>query len=167
MKLSRVDIKILTLLQNNGRMTKVKLAEQVHLSPSACHEHISRLERENLVSGYRADVDINRIVKTDMVTVELTLRNHRYEDFERFEKGILQVPEIIECLAVGGGFDYLLTFAVTSVSHYQELFEELLQRDLGIDKYFTYIVTKVVKPFAGYPIQQLLDRRREDRERRE
>jgi len=156
-KLDNLDIKILGELQHNGRLTKVKLADKINLSPSACHERVTRLEEKGIIASYHAELDMAQVVKMDALFVEVTLKNHQFQDFCRFEAEIKKTPAIAECLAVGGGFDYILRFIVNNISHYQEVFEGLLNKDIGIDRYFTYIVTKEVKPYRGLPLEHLLE----------
>ena len=157
-KLDQLDIKILYELQQNGRLTKVKLSEKINLSPSACHERVIRLEEKGIISSYHAELDMERIIKADTLFVEVTLKSHQLLDFARFETEIKKTPAVVECLAVGGGFDYILRFMVNNISHYQKVFEDLLNKDIGIDLYFTYIVTKEVKAYTGLPLGILLDR---------
>ncbi len=155
MKLDAFDVKILTLLQRDGRMTKLKLAEAIHLSPSPCWERLRRLEQVGLIRGYHAEIDIERLVHISTVLVEVTLKSHHAKDFERFETVIQTVPEVMECYATGGGFDYLLKIVTVDIVHYQHLIDELLEADIGIEKYYTYVVTKRVKQSHVYPIQVL------------
>ena len=157
MKLDAFDIKILATLQREGRMTKLKLAETIHLSPSPCWERLRRLEANGLIRGYRADIDIDRLTRVASVLVEVTLKSHHARDFARFEKALQEIPEIVECYATGGGFDYLLRVVTVDIDHYQRLIDKLLLADIGIERYFTYVVTKVVKSFTGYPLDILLN----------
>ena len=82
-------------------------------------------------------------------------QDHHREDFTRFEAAIREVDEILECHLVSGGYDYLLRFLTRGVNHYQEIIEELLERNIGIAKYFSYIVIK--SPFikTHCPIERL------------
>jgi len=155
-KLDDFDIRILVALQRNGRITKLKLAEEIGLSPSPCWERMRRLERAGLICGYRADVDISRIVHTERFFVDITLRNHQASDFERFERAIDDVPEVLDCYAVGGGVDYILQVIAPNIDHYQRLMEALLEAEIGILRYFTYIVTKPIKQHRAYPVRHLL-----------
>lgn len=154
MKLDKIDLKIIEALQRDGRIKKQALAEQVSLSPSACLERLKRLEKEGYIRGYTADVAMEKIVPYSAVLVEITLKNHRVEDFRCFEGAIATVPEIVECYAVGGGIDYIVKFIVRSIEHYQNLMDELLANDLGIDRYFSYFITKQTKK-TPYPISRL------------
>lgn len=155
-KLDEFDIRILVALQRDGRITKLKLADEIGLSPSPCWERMRRLEKAGLIRGYHADLDFHRVLKTEQFFVELTLRNHQASDFERFEAAIQAVPEIIECYAVGGGVDYVLHVVTTSIEQYQRLMESLLEAEVGILRYFTYVVTKPIKRQREFPLRKLL-----------
>lgn len=158
MKLDPIDLNILCALQADGRITKLKLAEAVNLSASACFERMRRLEKAGLITGYHADVDLTKLLRTSFVFVEVTLTTHRAVDFQRFEAHIQTVPEVLECYAIGGGVDYILKMIATDIAHYQEEVDALLEADIGIDRYFTYIVTKPVKRSLEYPVRDLLER---------
>ena len=86
----------------------------------------------------------------------MTLGSHEADDFRRFEEAVERVPEILECFAVGGGVDYVLRLVVVDVAAYQALMERLLEADIGIHHYTTYVVTKSVKREHGYPLERLL-----------
>jgi DNA-binding Lrp family transcriptional regulator len=154
-KLDRIDLKILAELQKNGRITNVDLAEAVGLSPSPCLTRVKRLEQAGYITGYGAQLQLRKLGDVLLVFTEMTLSAHRYDDFARFEAAIRNVPEIIECHLVSGGYDYLLKFVTNGVNHYQSVIESMLERNIGIEKYFSYIVIK--SPFVKhhYPIERL------------
>lgn len=156
MKLDAYDVKILAALQRDGRMTKLKLAREINLSPSPCWERLRRLEAAGMIRGYHAEVDIDQLGPSFMAVVEVMLKSHRTDDFKRFEQTIDVTPEIVECYAIGGGFDYLLRVVAADIQQYQRLIDRLLDADIGIDRYYTYAVTDIVKPFSGYPLLRLL-----------
>lgn len=147
-KLDSFDLAILRTLQENGRMTKVALAEAVHLSPSPCLERLKKLEKAGYITGYRAMVNLRKIAPVTQVHVEVTLTNHQAADFRRFESAVMDIPEIVECSATGGGVDYFMKLVVRDVDAYQRLMDRLLDAAIGIDRYFGYIVTKPVKATA-------------------
>lgn len=157
-KLDAYDVRILAALQRNGRITKLKLAEEIGLSPSPCWERMRRLEKHGLIRGYHAEVDIERLLHTATILVEVALRSHQAHDFERFESAIVDVPEVIECYSTGGGIDYLLKVVALDIDHYQRIIDGLLLAELGIDRYFTYIVTKQIKHVREVPLLHLLHR---------
>lgn len=157
-KLDPIDIKILAALQREGRMTKTALAEAVNLSPTPCWERLRRLEEAGIIAGYHARIDLEKLTRATVVLVEVTLKRHQHADFVRFENAVLEIPEIVECHATGGGIDYMLKIVARDVDSYQRLVDRLLIDDIGIDRYFTYIVTKPVKDSAGLPLDRLLSR---------
>jgi len=144
-KLDDIDVRILAALQREGRITKAALAERVHLSPTPCWARLKRLEKAGLIRGYHADIRLERLASFTAVLVEITLKQHRFQDFERFEAAMQKTPEVVECLATGGGIDYLLKIVVPDIDAYQRLIDGLLVAEVGIDRYFTYVVTRSVK----------------------
>ena len=152
-RLDAIDIKILATLQKEGRITKLALAERVNLSPTPCWERLKRLQNAGFIAGYRAEIALAKLGSATTVLVEVTLKQHRIEDFEVFERTVRQVPEIVECLATGGGIDYLLKIVSPDIDAYQRLIDELLTANIGIDRYFTYVVTRTVKSAAQAPVE--------------
>jgi Lrp/AsnC family transcriptional regulator of ectoine degradation len=151
-RLDAIDLKILATLQTRGRITKAALAEAVNLSPTPCWERLKRLEQSGLIRGYRAEIDLEKLGGVATILVEIVLKQHRYDDFQRFETAIREVDEVVECYATGGGIDYLLKVAAPDIDTYQRLVDRLLIAEIGIDRYFTYIVTRVVKASFQPPV---------------
>ncbi|WP_315927180.1 Lrp/AsnC family transcriptional regulator [Mesorhizobium sp. SP-1A] len=156
LKLDPIDLKILDAIQRDGRITKLALAEQVGLSPTPCWMRLAKLEKVGIVSGYHAKVAVRAIAPIATVLMEVTLGNHRQADFDRFERAIRDIPEIVACWSVGGGVDYLLKVMTRDIDAYQRLVDALLERELGIDRYFTYIVIKTVKDETVLPVAELV-----------
>lgn len=156
-KLDAIDVSILARLQENGRMTNVVLADAVGLSPSPCLARVRRLEKAGYIAGYGARLALARFADHIFVFTEVTLTDHKREDFVKFEAEIRRVEQVLECHLVSGGYDYLLKFVVRSVGRYQELMESILERNLGVEKYFSYIVIKTVFARDAVPIRSLLD----------
>jgi len=102
MKLGKIDLKILSALQKDGRMTKLRLAEAVDLSPTACWERLSRLEKEGVITGYTARINMDKLERRTTVLLEIMLKSHQQADFQRFEAAVLKEPAIISCDATGG-----------------------------------------------------------------
>jgi Lrp/AsnC family transcriptional regulator of ectoine degradation len=126
-------------------MSKTALAEKVNLSATPCWTRLNRLENAGIIRGYHAEIAFELIAKMTTVILEISLKRHRHEDFEIFEKRINELDEIVECIATGGGVDYILKMVVPSIDEYQKLVDALLLENLGIDRYFTYIVTREIK----------------------
>jgi len=155
-KLDRLDLRILAHLQTHGRMTNVELAEAVGLSASPCLLRVKRLEKSGYIAGYGAFLNLEKLGDVLTVFTEITLSNHRRDDFVRFETSIATVDQIMECHLISGGYDYLLRFVTRGVNHYQSIIDDLLNRNIGIEKYFSYMVIK--SPFVKrhYPIDKLV-----------
>lgn len=155
MKLDRIDIRILHELQKNGRVTNVELAEKVNLSPSPCLMRVKRLQEAGYITSYSAHINLAKLGESLMVFTEVTLKNHRLSDFDRFQQAIEKVEEVIECHLISGGYDYLLKFVTSGISDYQNVIERLVGMDIGIDKYFSFVVIKspFVKPYL--PLNKL------------
>ena len=155
-KLDRIDIKILAELQKNGNVTNAHLASVVGLSASPCLQCVKRLEAAGIISGYGAHLNLARLTSTVTVFTEIMLHDHRREDFVRFEANLRDFDEITECHLVSGGYDYLLKSLVKDIGHYQEVIEKLVDRNIGIEKYFSYIVIRT--PFVKHavPLETLL-----------
>ncbi len=145
MKLDRYDLKILDILSRDGRITKSKLAEAINLSVSPCWERVKRLEKAGVIEGYTARINADVLVPRNPVWVQIELKQHNADSFARFEALVMQTPEVTECVAVGGGVDYLVKFEARTIDSYQRLMDKWLVSDAGIERYFTYIVTKTVK----------------------
>ncbi|MGX9576103.1 Lrp/AsnC family transcriptional regulator [Mesorhizobium sp. f-mel] len=156
LKLDQIDLKILDVVQRDGRITKLALADKVGLSPTPCWMRLRKLEKAGIVSGYHAKVAMRAVAPVATVLMEVTLASHRQADFDRFERVIRDVPEIVACWSVGGGVDYLLKVMARDIDAYQRLVDALLEREIGIDRYFTYIVTKTVKEEMALPVADLL-----------
>src|SRR5207253_7884992 len=106
-KLDRIDLRILAQLQKNGRITNGELADAVGLSPSPCLIRVKRLEKAGYIAGYGAHVRLEKLGDTQTVFTEVTLSDHRREDFARFEASIRGIDEIVECHLVSGGDGFL------------------------------------------------------------
>jgi DNA-binding Lrp family transcriptional regulator len=156
-KLDRIDLNILAHLQRNGRISNVDLAEAVGLSASPCLQRTKRLESAGYIVGYGAQLNLAKLGEVVMVFTEMTLSDHRRTDFARFEAAVATIDEIVECHLVSGGYDYLLKFVTRGVAHYQSVIEAMLDRGLGIEKYFSYIVIKSPVVKTGHPLKMLFD----------
>jgi len=147
--LDAADIRILAAIQKHGQLSKTKLAEIVNLSPTPCWARLDRLKAAGFVRGYHADIALERIVDFTQVVVTVALRQHRKSDFEKFEAYIRERDEITDCIATGGGMDYVMKVVVPGLPTFQTLMDNLLAAELGIDRYMTYISTRQVK--SGQP----------------
>jgi len=143
--LDATDIRILSAIQKHGQLSKNRLAELVNLSPTPCRARLNRLKTAGFIRGYRGVIALDRIADFTRVIVTVSLTHHRKSDFDRFEAHIRKLDEVTECVATGGGMDYVMKIFCPSLAAFQNLMESLLAAELGIQRYMTYIVTREVK----------------------
>ncbi|MEO0822747.1 MAG: Lrp/AsnC family transcriptional regulator [Pseudomonadota bacterium] len=143
--LDAIDIRILSAVQKHGHLSKARLSEIVNLSPTPCLARLNRLAQAGYIRGYHADIALERVCAFSQVVVTVSLTHHRRSDFARFEDHIRSLDEITECVATGGGIDYVLKMICPNISAFQELMDSLLAAEIGIDRYYIYIVTRNVK----------------------
>ena len=108
LKLDDRDLKILSILSTEGRISKAALAERVNLTAAPCWERLKRLEEAGIITGYHADIALRKIAPHVVIFMAAELEGHRSENFRIFERTVERLEEIVACWAVGGGFDYIL-----------------------------------------------------------
>ena len=142
--LDRIDLHILSILQDDGRIVMKDLAERVGLSLTPCIERVKRMERDGVIAGYHARVAPRALGLQILVFVEITLRQKSEQAFERFRRAMLAIPEVMECHLVSGDFDYLIKARIPEMTEYRRLLGEILHvADGGQSK--SYVVMEEVK----------------------
>ena len=149
------DIKILEILQDDGRITLADLAEKVGLSPTATGERLRRLARDGVVLGYSARVAPQRVGLNLLVFVEVSLDKTTPEAFERFAHAVRRTPEVLECHMVAGGFDYLVKARIPDMAAYRHFLGEVLLSLPGVRETRTYAVIEEVKVAGPLPIRSV------------
>lgn len=155
MRLDATDLKILGVVQRDGRITKLKLAEAVGLSPTPCWLRLRKLEQAGLIIGYSATIAPRKVAPFTSVILSVTQESHRQADFDRFEAAVLAKPEVLSLWSVGGGVDYFLKVVARDIDAYQDFVDGLLAANIGIDRYFTYVVTKTLREGAPFPFDRI------------
>ena len=150
--IDRIDRRILTVLQEDGRISTVDLAERIGLSPTSTSERVKRLQREGFVSGFRAVLDPRRLGLELLVFVEVSLDKTTPDVFEKFAAAVRRAPEVLECHMVAGGFDYLVKTRVADMSAYRRFLGETLLALTGVKETRTYAVMEEVKSDGVLPV---------------
>ena len=119
MKLDEIDKKLLNILQQNAKLTTKEIAFRLKMSNTAIHERIKRLEREEVISKYVALLDTEKINKNFLVFCHVKLIQHNKEHITKFEKEILKLDEVLECIHVSGDYDYILKIYVSNMKEYR------------------------------------------------
>lgn len=143
-ELSRVDRRLLRLLQSNGRLTNAELAKKVNVSPATCHRRTQRLFQEGYVRAVRAMVAPERVERGTLVVVGVVLDRSTPESFGAFEASIRKLPFILDCHLVAGDFDYFLKVRVRDIADFNRLHGEQLIALPGVRQTRTFFVMKEV-----------------------
>ena len=144
-KLDERDIQILSILQEEGRITKTALADRLNLSLTPSWDRLQRLEEEGIIESYGAKLSSSFIKNFHLVITEVELESHKEGEFARFEDAIMGFDEVLSCWSVGGGLDYILKVLVKDVSDYQDFLKKVLKADIGLRRYFSYAVLDKIK----------------------
>ncbi len=152
MSIDAVDRAILGLLQDDGRMANVDLAEAVHLSPSACLRRVRRLEEGGLIDRYVALVDPAAVGLGTDVFVEITLTGQDEATLEAFEQAVTHRPEILSCHLMAGDFDYLVHVVVHDVADYEVLHRTHLAQLPGVARMVSSFALRPICDRTAYPL---------------
>lgn len=144
--LDRTDIRILTLLQKNGNLSNLELAEQVGLSPSPCSRRVKALEDSGLITGYRAHLDARKLGLDLLALISISMDRHTPERFANFEAAVAACPEVLECyLITGQSADYIVKVIVRDMDHFQHFLLGQLTRIEGVSGvHSSFVMRKVV-----------------------
>ena len=153
MDLDRADLKLLELLQQDGRASVQALSEEIHLSARATLNRVRKLERQGLIEGYRALINRAALGEQICVFAEIALKDQRQAVVQRFENRMAAAPEVAACYIISGRYDYLVRMACPDLNHYHALISAWLDdAALGIEKIVTNIELATVKEFAGFAL---------------
>ena len=148
----RTDLRLLALLQRDGRASNADLAAQVNLSPSACLRRIQRLEATGVVAGYAARLDPQVLGLGLQAFVRVQLEKHGAAGIERFIANVQDWDEVVACHALTGDMDYLLHVYVRDLEHFSHFLLDRLLNDSGVADGNSSFVLRTVKGFAGLPL---------------
>ena len=147
-----IDRRILRTLQEDGRITNQELARLCGLSPAACHDRVRRLREDGYILGYTALLDPDRLGCALTIFVEVLLDRTTDDVFAAFAAHVKQVPNVLECHMVAGGFDYLLKVRIADMAAYRVFLGDILTAMPGVRETRTYAVLEEVKATSRLPI---------------
>ena len=151
--LDRTDRRILQQLQEDGRISNLKLAEAVSLSPTAVLARVQRLTRDGYILGYEARLNPKLLGAGMLVFVEVLLDRTTPNVFEQFKAAVQVHPEILECHMVAGGFDYLVKTRAADMEAYRHFAGTVLWQLPGVRETRTYAVMEEVKTSTHLPLR--------------
>ena len=152
MDLDRLDRRILSILQADGRIAAVDLADQVGLSPTSTSERLKRLQKDGYIEGFGARLNPERIGLGLLIFVEVSLHRTTPDVFDRFANAVRRAPQVIECHMVAGGFDYLIKTRVSGMAAYRRFLAEVLLTLPDVRETRTYAVMEEVKAHGALPL---------------
>ena len=153
MELDRADLKLLELLQRDGRTTIQALSETIHLSARATLNRVRKLEGQGQIEGYRALVSRSVLGEQVCVFAEVVLKDQRQAAVQRFERRMAAASEVVACYVISGRFDYIVRIACPHLADYHKLISGWLDDpSLGVEKIVTNIELQTIKEFAGFPL---------------
>jgi DNA-binding Lrp family transcriptional regulator len=154
-KIDKTDMKILETLQHNARITNQALAEHVCLSPSSCLQRVRRLENDNVIRSYHANINLPSIARHIVCIATVSLKNHTQEEFKAFESLIESIAEIVECYTVSGESDFILRIICADMNRYLEINDQLVSSTNYVVNISTNVVMKENKRFKAVEIKTL------------
>jgi Lrp/AsnC family transcriptional regulator, leucine-responsive regulatory protein len=147
-----IDRRILTLLQDDCRITVADLAERVGLTASPCHRRIKIMEESGILKRYIALVDQKAVGLPVSVFISIKLERQKEEDLERFAKAIRGWPEVLECYLMTGHRDYLLRVVVPDLQAYERFLKQKLTRVSGISSIESSFALDQIKYSIALPV---------------
>lgn len=152
MSLDEIDRRILRALQRNGRMSNSELSDDVHLSPSACHRRVQRMEKEGYIRDYVALLDARKLSVPTTVFVEITLRGQADDILDAFEKSVARIPDVLECHLMAGTADYLLKVVAENTEDFARIHRQYLARLPGVQGMQSSFALRTVFKTTALPV---------------
>ncbi|APU48606.1 ArsR family transcriptional regulator [Acinetobacter junii] len=151
--LDRTDLKILDILQTDGRISNSKLAELVNLSPTAVMARVQKLTKDEFILGYEAKLNPAKLNANFLVFVEVLLDKTTPNVLDDFIDAVTQYPEIVECHMVSGGFDFLIKLRSAGMEEFRRIAGQILWQLPGVKETRSYPVMQVVKDSSKIKIK--------------
>ncbi len=151
--LDAIDLRILEILQVDGRITNQDLSDQVGLSPRPCLERVRRLEKKRFISGYSARIDLAKVQAAVRIVAQIQLADYRRDRALIFERHLLACPEVISFFEVSGAFDYMALMICDSIDAYQSMTASWLDdSDFGIARIVSNVVLRTMRENGPMPL---------------
>lgn len=152
MAFDRIDRQILDLLQEDGRMTNVDLAERVGLTAPPCLRRVRALEEQGAIRGYHANLDAATLGYPITVFAMVSLRSQAESDLAAFESHIAAIPEVRECHMLNGEIDFILKLVATDLKSFQEILTSRLTTAPNVASVKTSLTIRTAKSVPGIPV---------------
>lgn len=155
-KLDRIDKRILAVMQANGRITNLELAEQIGLSPTPCARRVKRLEESGLIERHVTLLNQARLGLNITAMISISMDRHTPDRFDNFERQVKKLPEVVECsIVTGQAADYLLKAVLPDMTYYEEFLLGRLTRIEGVTGVHSSFVLRKVIAKTELPLDRL------------
>jgi Lrp/AsnC family leucine-responsive transcriptional regulator len=151
--LDEIDLAILAVLQQDGRISNADLARRVNLSAPATHTRVRRLEQEGYISGYVARLNREKLGYGMLCYLHVSLQMHQQSELEKLRAELQAMPEVLECAFVTGEFDYLLKVALRNQKDLERFILRRLTPLPGIARVNTSLVVAEIKSTTALPLE--------------
>jgi len=152
MNLDNIDFKILRVIQAEGRMRNVELAERVGLSPTPCARRVRQMETDGVITGYKAMVDQSKLGYPITVFVSVELERQSTEDLQNFEKAVQGFKEVVQGYIMTGSQDFMLRVVASDLLSYEQFLQEKLGRVKGIRTTRSRFALRSIIPDGRLPV---------------
>jgi len=140
------------MLQADGRIPAVELAERIGLSPTSTGERLKRLQKDGYIEGFSVRLNAERLGLGLLIFVEILLDKTTPDIFDRFADAARRAPQVLECHMVAGGFDYLIKTRVSDMAAYRKFLGDVVLAFPGVRETRTYAVMEEVKTDGAMPL---------------
>ena len=144
-KIDGIDLKILGILQERGRITNLQLSNEIGLSPAPTLERVRKLERDGFIHSYHANINHEKLGIGLRAFIEVSLTRQRENAIQKFLKQVMEIEEIVECYQVTGEFDYQLKVMTHDIAAFDKLITERLSTIEEIGHMQSYIILSTIK----------------------
>ncbi len=152
--MDKIDRRILQELQRDGRLSSQALAERVGLSTSPCWRRVRKLEEQGVIAANVAILDPSRVGLQVTAIANVSLEDHHPDSVAEFDRMVSERPEILECYATSGQYDYTLKVICESIGAYDRLLGEHLLRCKAVHTVNTSFVLRSTKNTTALPLPE-------------
>lgn len=152
-KLNKTDLKILEILQKNGRISNLQLSKEIGLSPAPTLERVRKLEAAKIIKSYHALLDEELLGLDIKAIVLVSLTRQRENAMQHFSARISEIDEVVECFQITGTYDYQLKVVVKDINAFNDLISEKLSKLDAIRKIQSYIILSTIKQTKALPFR--------------
>ena len=154
MRFDDIDVRILSLLQDNGRMTNVELAERVGLTAPPCLRRVRALEQSGAITGYHAALDPVALGYNLTVFAMVSLKSQAESDLQAFQQLVAEIPEVRECHMLNGEIDFILKIVAPDLQSFQRILTTKLTTAPNVEHVKTSLTIRTSKALPGVPVAQ-------------